>query len=260
MKPKISVITVVYNSAPLLQATIDSIAGQSYPNLEYIVVDGGSTDGTVDIIQANADKIARWVSEQDQGIYDAMNKGVRMATGDWINFINAGDSLLGTNVIADVVLLMESDADIVYGRTVSRMEFGDFLLTPKPLEQISNGMVFGHPSSFVRRELLQQTPFDTSFRIAADYNFFYISYYSTRKFQYVPVDVALFDGESGISSTHLRLVRYENGRVQGRTGSLNCRIRYQISSLWIEFKQFLKRLLPARVVCSIRRKNMNRQV
>src|SRR5688572_22673033 len=90
--PLVSVVTVTFNAARTLQATIDSVVKQDYPRLEHIVVDGGSTDGTVDIIRANALRLASWSSEPDGGIYDAMNKGAAKATGDWVIFLNADDA------------------------------------------------------------------------------------------------------------------------------------------------------------------------
>ena len=112
----ISVVTVSYNAVSTIEQTILSVINQTYPNVEYIIIDGGSTDGTVDIIKKYADKIAYWVSEPDKGIYDAMNKGVVVATGEWINFMNAGDIFTDSDVIdkllhriSDLLTLVSSE-------------------------------------------------------------------------------------------------------------------------------------------------------
>lgn len=106
-QPLVSVVTVSFNSASTIARTIESVRAQTYPNIEYIVVDGGSTDGTVDIIRANQDGITRWASEPDKGIYDAMNKGVRQATGAWIHILNSDDYYAGPDVLAQAVPLLD---------------------------------------------------------------------------------------------------------------------------------------------------------
>lgn len=99
-KPLISIITISYNSCLTIEDTILSVINQTYPHIEYIVIDGGSKDGTVDIIKRYENKISYWISEPDKGIYYAMNKGIAATTGEWINFINCGDSFYDKNVIA----------------------------------------------------------------------------------------------------------------------------------------------------------------
>lgn len=99
MNPKISVITVVYNDKEGLEKTIQSVLSQTYDNIEYIIVDGGSTDGSVDIIKKYQNRIGKWISEPDEGIYDAMNKGVGLSSGEWLNFMNAGDVFCDNKVL-----------------------------------------------------------------------------------------------------------------------------------------------------------------
>jgi hypothetical protein len=101
-KPLITVVTVVFNGEEFLEETIQSIINQTYDNVEYIIIDGGSTDGTLDIIRKYEHAIDYWVSEKDKGIYDAMNKGIKLATGDWVNFMNAGDSFFSIGVIQNI--------------------------------------------------------------------------------------------------------------------------------------------------------------
>lgn len=100
--PLISVVTVSYNAVLTIEQTILSVINQTYPHIEYIIIDGGSTDGTVDIIKKYANRIAYWVSEPDKGIYDAMNKGIRTAKGEWINFMNAGDLFYSKDTLEKV--------------------------------------------------------------------------------------------------------------------------------------------------------------
>ena len=101
-KPLISIITVAYNAIQLIEATIKSVINQSYTSIEYIIIDGGSTDGTIDIIKKYDKYLAYWISEPDKGIYDAMNKAIKKANGDWINFMNCGDTFVDENVISEI--------------------------------------------------------------------------------------------------------------------------------------------------------------
>ena len=117
--PLFSIITVVYNGAALLPGTLRSVQQQTYPHLEYIVVDGGSTDQSVDIIRDAATKMPglRWISEPDRGLYDAMNKGLQMATGDFVWFLNSGDHLHDATTVARCAALVTDQTDVLYGET-----------------------------------------------------------------------------------------------------------------------------------------------
>lgn len=128
MIPKITVITVVFNASAFIEETILSVINQSYKNIEYIIIDGGSTDGTLNIIKKYNDKISYLVSEKDNGIYDAMNKGIRLAKGEWINFMNAGDSFadgetLDVNIQA---ITKHSNIEVLYS-DVNRFLNGKFI-------------------------------------------------------------------------------------------------------------------------------------
>ncbi len=121
-KPLISIITVVFNGEKYLEQTIQSVINQSYDNVEYIIVDGGSTDGTVDIIKKYEEQIDYWVSEEDKGIYDAMNKGIDLVTGDWINFMNASDGFVDEKVLIKVFNDNITNVDLIYGAIVLKDE------------------------------------------------------------------------------------------------------------------------------------------
>jgi hypothetical protein len=113
--PLITVITVVYNGAKYLEETIKSIINQTYPNIEYIIIDGGSTDGTLDVIKKYEDYIDYWVSEPDNGIYDAMNKGIILSNGEWLNFMNCGDSFSSVDILSNIFTSINlEDIDLIY--------------------------------------------------------------------------------------------------------------------------------------------------
>ncbi len=178
---KISVVTVVYNGASTLQGCIDSVASQSHDDVEYIVVDGGSTDGTIDLIQNNEGSINKWISEPDNGIYDAMNKGLRMATGEVVGLLNADDMYEHTDVLKEVAgEFVSSKADCVYGDLV-------YVRASDPTKVIrtwrsgaanrgyfERGLVPAHPSFFIRTSALNEVgEYRTDMRIAADYEFMF---------------------------------------------------------------------------------------
>lgn len=118
-KPLISIITVVFNGEKYLEETIKSVINQTYENVEYIIIDGGSSDGTLDIIKKYEERIDYWVSEKDKGIYDAMNKGIDVASGEWLNFMNAGDKLNGKEILKYVFINSNiKNSDFIYSDTI----------------------------------------------------------------------------------------------------------------------------------------------
>lgn len=252
----VSVITVCYNAIHWIEKTIQSVLSQSYDDIEYIIIDGGSTDGTVDIIQNYADKLAYFVSEPDGGIYDAMNKGVKVAKGEWINFLNAGDWYYSCtsveNVFSQNIL---PNTDVVYGYQVHSYDYGKFVRKRLPLTFFNSGMPFGHESSFVRASMMKLTSFDTNYRIAADYNFFYKLYVSGKKFQPVDVIVSEFESMEGVSSSTKTtlLTHRETSKINGSFASA----QYLKEMLVLYARVILKRLLPKSVV--IKRQHRQRE-
>jgi glycosyltransferase involved in cell wall biosynthesis len=173
-----SIITVTYNAAQWLERTIQSIVNQTYSDIEYIIVDGGSTDGTVDIITNYKLQITQWISEPDNGLYDAMNKGLQLATGDYVWFINAGDRIYSSNTIREMVNLLSPFTfhplpDIIYGETEISDAQGNSLgmrrlKAPENLtwKSFSMGMLVSHQSFIVKREIAE--PYDLRYRYTAD--------------------------------------------------------------------------------------------
>ncbi len=180
--PIVTIITVVYNADNSIERTIQNIIGQTYSNIEYIIIDGGSTDSTVDIIKSYEDNISYWVSEPDNGIYFAMNKAIDIAVGTWVNFMNAGDTFIDNNVIKNLVNQTSDDADIYYGSryiyTGDNAVFEECL----HLDDIYYKMPFGHQAAFIKSAILKKLRFDTSYKLSADYDFFIRCYRENCKF------------------------------------------------------------------------------
>jgi len=211
--PLISIITVVYNNVGSLEETILSIIGQTYKNIEYIIIDGKSTDGTIDVVKKYEDKIAYWISEADGGIYDAMNKGLRNATGDWICFINAGDGLADKNVIQNIYdksFFRNEQVDVLYGDSV--VIYNDLrkkmFYARKPIKYLWKGPVFRHGAMFVRRSLHQAHPFrlDNRYKICADFDLIYHLFVDKFKFLYVDEIIMYFE-QDGISNNRIRCAK-----------------------------------------------------
>lgn len=171
--PVVSVITVVYNGANTLERTIKSILSQTYPFVEFIVVDGASNDGTLDLIENYASGISKWISEPDSGLYDAMNKGLAMASGDFVWFINSGDEIAGPDVL-ESIFSGNTDADIFYGETIVVNNEGKVLgnrrLKPPAnltWKHFKRGMLVSHQSVIIRKSICDN--YDTRFRFSSDY-------------------------------------------------------------------------------------------
>jgi glycosyltransferase involved in cell wall biosynthesis len=178
---KVSVITVCRNSEATIEQAIQSVLSQTYPDIEYIVIDGASTDRTPELIRGYGDRMTHFVSEPDNGIYHAMNKGIHRATGDWLYFLNSDDYLLDDNVIQDIVHFCSENPqhDFVYGDHEARFSFGKSSIhkpaTPDRalIEFINLGECFIQPASFFKANLFQKLGlFSEAYKIAADYEWF----------------------------------------------------------------------------------------
>ena len=198
-----SIITINFNNCDGLRRTIESVVNQTNADYEYIVIDGGSTDGSVDVIQKYSDRISYWVSEKDDGIYNAMNKGVRHAHGDYCLFLNSGDSFYDKHVL-NKNLLSDNKSDIVVGRLVSDSD-GRELFSP-PSYDISMYYFYTstlpHQASFIKTKLLKQYPYDESLKIVSDWKFFVETIiFHHCKVGFIDVPIAKFD-MTGISTSN----------------------------------------------------------
>ena len=201
LHPKFSIITVTFNAAKVLEDTIQSIVTQTYKNTEYIIVDGGSTDGTLDIIHKYKEHIHTLVSEPDKGLYDAMNKGIKLATGDYLCFLNAGDGLHEDDTLQLMVHSITGTElpGVLYGETEIVDSEGHFLSmrrlsTPERLtwKSFKKGMLVCHQAFFARRDLIE--PYDLQYRFSADFDWC----------------IRIMKKATTLHNTHLTLIDYLN--------------------------------------------------
>lgn len=255
---KITVVTVCYNAVDTLEKTMLSVLNQTYPNVEYIVIDGGSTDGTVDIIKKYADRLAYWVSEPDKGIYDAMNKGITVATGDYINFMNAGDKFNDCNVLGNVILKISIENDIVYGETIYMTEFGEYVSKVLPIEKMSQCMPFGHQSTFVKTELMKERKFDISFKSSSDFHFLYNCYKDYKSFSYIPLIISKYDLTQGMSLDNYRIKIKEDGHILGWDKNPMWILKYNWRVLKMDMRRIIKKITPKCVLKCYKRNKLKR--
>ena len=167
-KPLISIITVVYNGEQNLEETILSVINQTYDNIEFIIIDGASTDGTIDIIKKYEDKIDYWISEKDSGIFDAMNKGILMSKGDYINFMNSGDFFTNVDLVNDVVKIVNNqEIDLLYGDRNS--DDGNYSKVNIKYHIQFTFQSIGHQVIFAKKNCFENNMFDLKYRWMCDY-------------------------------------------------------------------------------------------
>lgn len=187
---KISIVTIVLNDKNNIERTIQSVLAQDI-EFEYVIIDGGSTDDTLDVIEKYKDKINILVSEPDTGIYNAMNKAIDLVNGVWVCFMNSGDMFFDSNVLKKILPNLDDNVDIVYGdQEVRYISKSKILKADKNIKDIWKGMVFSHQSCFVKKDILKQYRFNESNRITADYELFNILYKVNKRFKYIPMIVA----------------------------------------------------------------------
>ena len=241
LKPIVSVVTVVYNCEKHLEETILSVINQTYDSVEYIIIDGGSTDGTLDIIKKYEDKIDYWVSEKDKGIYDAMNKGIKTANGSYLNFMNAGDFYYNNKVLEDIFIklplnyfgVLYGNTQVYYSKTFSRnIKHNSKLVFIK-------GLPFCHQSTFVRTSILKDNLFSLDFKIYSDLYLFGTLFEKNIVFKYIDIYISKYE-YNGLSSVksfkHFKELIVIQRKLHGKI--------FYSNLLFIFFKAMLKRLLP----------------
>lgn len=233
-KYKFSIVTVCYNAAETIEATIRSVINQTYENIEYIIIDGGSTDGTVDIIRKYADSLDYWISESDGGIYDAMNKGINIATGDFINFMNSGDTLADHQVIENVAEHILPEHIVIYGDTINKTKGTYRLQKALKVEKLTYMGILCHQSAFVRLDYHKKHLFDLNYKVLADFDFFYKAYNADNvQFQKLEFPISVFDQrDGGLSKTNYSVNYEEFIKI----------IKNYVSPIYVQFLKVRQRL------------------
>ncbi|WP_455667727.1 glycosyltransferase family 2 protein [Phocaeicola sp.] len=203
--PLFTIITVCYNAEKCIENTMRSVLNQTCLDFEYLLIDGKSKDNTIcvinDVLKEYNDRNVFFVSEPDKGIYDAMNKGISIAQGQWINFMNAGDYFYNNTCLEELSGELSSDYCMVVGDMVLNLNNIFYRIKCEPFYEhlpLHQEMGFTHQSSFVRADLAKQNPFNLHFKLAADYNMVISFYRMGYKFHYVPLIIAYYD-MTGIS-------------------------------------------------------------
>lgn len=225
--PKVTVITVCLNAREALKKTMINVAIQRYPRLQYIVKDGGSEDGTAELLKTLAGQNEKWMSCSDDGIYDAMNQAVGEAEGEWIIFMNAGDTFASDDVLTRI-FATERQADIIYGDVIKNEK-----VCKAEAPHNAHRMFFCHQSALVKTSLLKRIPFDTRHRMSADFKFFKQAYHQGARFACVGFPIARFD-TSGVSNTRRSEGLLDNIRVVMEVDSRADRLRF-LPRLWFVF-------------------------
>ena len=216
---KVTVVTAVLNDAGHIEQTILSVISQTDIEIEYIIVDGGSKDGTLELIGKYKDKISLLISEPDRGVYDAMNKGIKYSTGDFVYFLNSGDVLLNPSILSKIKFEDVNVRNaIIYGNVI--VAYGNIEALEKPRPFFNSKMKFKgigicHQSMFFPGELIRNEKYDLSYNIAADYDLAYRLWRKGTVFLYKDITIAKYDWGKGISSNPYKLldVYRENARV-----------------------------------------------
>ena len=223
-QPSISVIIPVFNAKRTLANALQSVWEQTFPAHEVLVIDGGSTDGTVEIIQANQSRITHWISESDRGVYDAINKGIRKATGDWIYILGSDDVLASNDVFESVAGQLNAAVSLVFG-SVQNVNIRQSMVPEMHLSSMGPMIYLKNTlhqqSAFYRKTLFTNEAFDASMRVLADYDFHLQLYKQKTPFTKLDVVVAACDASGLSKQFKWSLYREEFRLKRKRMGTLS---------------------------------------
>ena len=256
-QPLISIVTVCYNAKTTIECTIRSVLKQNYPKIEYIIIDGGSLDGTVEIINKYRDRLAYFISERDKGIYDAMNKGIKVATGEWIIFRNSGDYFASEDAVSKMFTeKVKDDIIVLHGDCRGFDEYG-YKDNKPPMECVNytlNGIPVLHPSSFIRLSYHKKHLFDLRYRSSADFDFFLKCTLNGCHYEYRSVLVSVMNVGAGMSVDNLNVVWRENYELLCENGvivrSIKSKALHYKTYYSMRFRHWIKKIMPRSYVAA----------
>lgn len=213
---KLTIITINLNNCDGLRRTMDSVVSQTCQDFEYVVIDGGSTDGSREVIMEHQERLAYWCSEPDRGIYNAMNKGVAHATGDYCLFLNSGDYLYNKDVVKEVLPELDGKYDVIAGHIILEDSNGKFVSINKRIKPVDINFIqlinnaLSHPACFIKKQCLQRVPYDEQYKIVSDKKFF-IECYLNHNYSFCQINkiISVFI-TNGISTNNQQLLSKEN--------------------------------------------------
>lgn len=258
--PVLSIITVCFRAREQVQMTMESILSQTWTDFEYLVIDGGSQDGTKELLEQSSPLFSKksisfqFRSEPDKGIYDAMNKGTRLASGKWLLFLNAGDLFASTDAL-EQFFRTPASADILYGDTLCIYQGRTKLYPALPLEDLTYEMAFCHQSAFILRELLLEHPYDTTYRVCADHHFFLSMYLKGKTFEYRRLPVSVYE-IAGYSDKNKMLSHKEKHRMQKELGIFHFSLAWLLRECSFYFKQCLKQMFGQKLIDTVRKNRL----
>jgi glycosyltransferase involved in cell wall biosynthesis len=252
--PLITVITINYNNGNELKETIESVVNQTYQNIEYILIDGGSTDSSVEIIRQYEDRIDYWVSEPDAGIYDAMNKAIDLSTGKWINFMNSGDKFYNETVLESIFNSSREYKDVIYGNVMYTISKNRVFCYAN-MNNIIKAIPFRHQSCFIEHHLINEFKFNKSYKVCADYDQIYRLYMNNNIFTHIDIVISECKADIGYSSKHTINYYLDSKKIRAeKINYFDC-----IIVLYMGIKQLLKNILPQKIISYIVYNNIKKK-
>ncbi|MBT3250773.1 MAG: glycosyltransferase [Candidatus Marinimicrobia bacterium] len=250
---KITVITVVLNDAVNLQQTINNVLSQTLENLEYIVIDGGSTDESLEIIKENNFRISKFISQPDLGIYDAMNTGIKMASGDFLHFMNCGDGFISDTVIEEL-FNSNIDSHIIYGDTkFIYTDTSSRVVKAHPVSEIWKPF-FNHQSAFFHKDIFKNTLYNLDFAPAADFHLIMNSISQGYKVKYVPTIVNTYLIGGDIYTKEFKAIRLYYQINLTFNKQVDFKNYYWKKIIWVGFiSLFVKKVMPTNLFFKLQR-------